>query len=89
MKLQALLLAGALAAAPAAWASNCPNLVKEIDAILESKANVDEETIVDEDLRKEVKALRDEGEKLHEEGKHGESVETLEKALKMLKGETG
>ena len=35
------------------------------------------------------KALRDEGEKLHQEGSHAESVETLEEALEMLKAETG
>lgn len=75
--------------APAAWAGNCPNLINEIDAILESNPNLDEETIVDEDMRKSVKELRDEGEKLHQEGKHAESVEALEKALTLLNEETG
>lgn len=89
MRITTMLLAGALFLTPAAWASNCPNLIKEIDETLQSKANVDEETIVDEEMRKKVMLLRDEGEKLHEEGSHDESVETLEKALEMLKGETG
>lgn len=89
MKLAAWLLAGALTLAPAAWASNCPNLMNEIDEILESKSNLDEETIVDEEMRKSVKELRAEGEELHEAGKHAESVETLERALALLKEEAG
>jgi len=89
MRFAALILAGILAAIPAAWAGNCPNLMTEIDEILESKGNLDEETIVDEEMRKSVKKLRAEGEKLHDEGKHAESVETLERALTLLKEETG
>lgn len=89
MKTAAWLLAGTLMLASAAWAGNCPNLINEIDAILESNPNLDEETIVDEEMRKSVKDLRDEGEKLHKEGKHAESVEMLEKALVLLEEETG
>lgn len=89
MKLTSLFLAGTLVLAPAAWAGNCPNLMKEIDAVLESNSNLDEETIVDEDLRKSVKELRAEGEQLHEAGKHAESVEALERALALLEEETG
>jgi len=89
VRIPAILFASALFLAPAAWAGNCPNLIKEIDEILQSKADVDEEAIVDEEMRKKVKALRDEGEKLHQEGSHAESVETLEEALEMLKAETG
>lgn len=89
MKIQVLLLIVALMLAPAAWAHNCPNLMSEIDEILEAKPDLDEETIVDEEMRKSVKELRAEGEALHEAGKHTESVETLEKALELLKAETG
>lgn len=89
MKIQAWLLAGALVLTPVAWADNCPALMAQIDEILASKPDLDEETIVDEDLNKSVKQLRDEGEMLHKAGKHGESVEMLEKALKLLSEETG
>ena len=54
-----------------------------------AKPDLDEETIVDEDLRKSVKQLREEGEKLYKEGKHDESVMTLVKALELLEEETG
>lgn len=89
MNMKAYLLAGALAFSSAAWADNCPNLMSEIDQLLESTPSVDEETIVDEDLRKSVKEMRAEGEELHKAGKHDESVEMLERALEMLKAETG
>lgn len=89
MKLQALFLATALVLSPIAWAHNCPNLMAQIDEILKSKPDLDEETIVDEELRKSVKQMRQEGEQLHKEGKHTESVEILERALKLLEEETG
>jgi hypothetical protein len=89
VKINVLLLACAFAVAPAAWASNCPVLIEQIDVILQSKPDLDEETIVDEDSNKSVKQLRDEGEQLHKAGKHKESVEALEKALKMLEEQTG
>ena len=84
MKTNIWLLAGALALAPAAWAGNCPNLMAEVDEILASNSNLDEETIVDEDMRKSVKEMRMEGEELHKAGKHAESVKTLKEAEKML-----
>jgi hypothetical protein len=89
MKIHACLLAGSLALTPVAWADNCPALITQIDEILASKPDLDEETIVDEDLNKSVKQLRDEGEKLHKQGKHKESVEILEKAIGLLSEETG
>lgn len=89
MKIQTLLLTSALMLAPAAWAGNCPNLMSEIDEILEAKPDLDEETIVDEDMRKSVKELRAEGEELHEAGQHAESVEVLERALELLESEAG
>lgn len=89
MKIQACLLVGTLVLAPVAWAGSCPALITEIDEILASKPDLDEETIVDEDLRKSVKQMRIEGEALHKAGKHGESVELLQKAIKLLKEEAG
>ena len=89
MKIQVWLLTGMLAVTPVTWAGNCPNLMAEIDEFLASKPDLDEETIVDEDLNKSVKQLREEGEKLHNDGKHDESIEVLEKAIELLKEETG
>ena len=67
-----LLLAGA------AWATNCPNEMKEIDAKLQaqpqlSKADADK-----------VAKLRADGEKFHKEGKHAESMKSLGEAKKLL-----
>jgi hypothetical protein len=60
-----------------AWASNCPNEVKAIDAAL-PKAKLDAKQ------QAEVKKLRDDGDRLHKEGKHGESMATLGKAKGIL-----
>ena len=60
-----------------AWASNCPNEVKAIDAAL-PKAKLDAKQ------QAEVKKLRDEGESLHKAGKHNESMATLGKAKGIL-----
>ena len=60
-----------------AWASNCPNEVKAIDAAL-PKAKLDAKQ------QAEVKKLRDEGESLHKAGKHSESMATLNKAKGIL-----
>ena len=61
-----------------AWANNCPNEVKAIDAAL-PKAKLDAKQTA------EVKKLRDEGESLHKAGKHSESMATLGKAKAILK----
>ncbi|MCH8240435.1 MAG: hypothetical protein IIB62_10390 [Proteobacteria bacterium] len=50
----------------------CPNNVKAIDAALAKNANAS------------VKALRDEGEKLHKAGDHKGSVKKLAEAMRML-----
>ena len=68
----ALVLASSLA-----FAHNCPNEWKAIDAAL-PKAKLDDKQMA------EVKKLRAEGEKLHKEGKHSESMAALGKAKKML-----
>jgi hypothetical protein len=50
-----------------------------------SKPDLDEEIIVDKDLKKSVRQMREEGEKLRKEVQHTESVEILVRALKLLK----
>jgi hypothetical protein len=67
----------ALAFAATAWAHNCPNEVKAIDAAL-PKAKLDAKQAA------EVKKLRDDGEQLHKAGKHGESMAALGKAKGIL-----
>ena len=61
-----------------ALANNCPNEWKAIDAAL-PKAKLDDKQMA------EVKKLRAEGEKLHKDGKHSESMAALGKAKKILK----
>ena len=74
-----LILAAVLAvAAPLVLAHNCPNEWKAIDAAL-PKAKLDDKQMA------EVKKLRAEGEQLHKDGKHSESMATLGKAKKILK----
>lgn len=62
-----------------AFAFHCPADMKKIDDALAKKPDVSEKNLA------EVKKLRAEGEKLHKEGKHQESVDTLAKAMKILK----
>jgi len=71
------LFAALFLASSVAVAHNCPNEWKAIDAAL-PKAKLDARQTA------EVKKLRAEGEKLHKEGKHSESMATLGKAKKML-----
>jgi hypothetical protein len=81
MKITASRLAAAIALtlfAATAAAHNCPNEWKAIDAAL-PKAKLDDKQMA------EVKKLRAEGEKLHKDGKHSESMATLGKAKKILK----
>lgn len=72
----ATLLATALSVP--AFANQCPADIAAIDAALASN------TTLTDDQKAEVKAFRDEGEILHNEGKHTESVETLAKAKAIL-----
>jgi hypothetical protein len=60
-----------------AVAHNCPNEWRAIDAAL-PKAKLDAKQTA------EVKKLRAEGEQLHKDGKHSDSMATLGKAKKML-----
>ncbi len=79
MNLRATLLAATLVAAASvpALASQCPAHIKKIDAAM-AGARLSQEQMA------EVHRLRDEGQKLHSEGKHQASMEALAKAEKML-----
>jgi hypothetical protein len=61
-----------------AFANSCPTHMKAIDEALAKNPPLTAEQMA------EVKEYRAEGEKLHNEGKHAESVETLQKAEKIL-----
>jgi hypothetical protein len=78
MKRRASTFALALAlCSGSAFAFHCPADMKAIDAALPSaKLSAEQMT--------EVKKLRAEGETLHKEKKHQESVDTLAKAKKIL-----
>lgn len=79
MKLKTLVLGAALALlSGTAFAFHCPKDMKKIDAALAAKPNLTMAQL------KEVKELRAEGEMLHKQGKHKESLEKLGKAEKIL-----
>ncbi|MGF2734662.1 hypothetical protein [Marinobacter sp. DUT-1] len=63
--------------AGSALAGQCPSLVSQIDQQLQS-AQLDSET------EASIRALRDQGESLHNQGKHSESVKVLREALDKL-----
>lgn len=78
MKLHSMILAVSLAlASSAAFASSCPKHMKAIDAAL-PKAKLSDAQMA------EVKKLRADGETFHKAGKHGESMDALSKAEKIL-----
>lgn len=63
----------------AAFAFHCPVEMKKIDDALAKNPKLTPEQMA------EVKKYRSEGESLHKAGKHQESVDTLAKAMKILK----
>lgn len=65
--------------ASSAFANNCPNEMKAIDAKLATGV-----AIGAADLEK-VKALRADGEKFHKDGNHDASMKALSEAKKLLK----
>ncbi|MCG6876856.1 MAG: hypothetical protein LJE97_17340 [Betaproteobacteria bacterium] len=79
MKLRIALSIALLAFSAGALAFHCPQDMKKIDAALAKNPQLSK-TQLDE-----VKKLRAEGESLHKAGKHQESVDTLAKAMKILK----
>jgi hypothetical protein len=72
-----ILITGLVSFSGLAFAHNCPNEMKAIDAKMSSAK------LSSTDMTK-VKALREDGEKLHKAGKHDESMKTLAEAKKML-----
>ena len=77
MRATLLLAAGILLAAPA-WAHNCPNEMKAIDAKMAAKPKLSK---ADAD---KVAKLRASGEAHHKAGKHAESMKDLGDAKKLL-----
>jgi hypothetical protein len=71
--------AALLFAAGTAMAFHCPKDMKAIDDALAKKPKLSEAEA------KDVAKYRADGEKLHKEGKHQESIDTLAKAMKILK----
>ncbi|WP_150910366.1 hypothetical protein [Marinobacter halotolerans] len=69
-----------------ALAGQCPSMVSEIDEQLKV-------TELDSEAMATIKKLRDQGESLHKQGKHSESVKVLKQAMdeieaaRELKGE--
>ena len=80
MRKPILLLAAAvsMAVSGAAWAHNCPNEMKAIDAKLSSKPSLSKENM------DKVTMLRKKGEEEHKAGKHGDSMKSLGEAKKIL-----
>jgi hypothetical protein len=74
----ALLIALALASATA-FAFHCPADMKKIDEALAKNPSLSAAQLA------EVKKYRADGEALHKAGKHQESVDTLAKAMAILK----
>lgn len=75
-----VVIAASLAlASSAAFAFHCPADMKKIDAALAKNPKLSSAQMA------EVKKYRAEGESLHKAGKHQESVDTLAKAMKILK----
>lgn len=80
MKITTIALLSGLALASAqALAFHCPADMKKIDEALAKNPQLTAEQM------SEVKMLRAKGEELHKAGKHQESVDTLGKAMKLLK----
>lgn len=77
MKKLSLLIVAMFFAVTTAFAFQCPSLMKKFDAAVGgSKASAAQMT--------EAKQLRAKGEELHKAGKHQESVDALNKALKLI-----
>jgi arabinogalactan endo-1,4-beta-galactosidase len=76
--MKTLIAAVALATCSLAFAHNCPNEMKAIDAKLMTNPKLSPA-----DMTK-VKELRAEGEKFHKEGKHDDSMKALGGAKKIL-----
>ena len=78
MKIRTAVFAAALLFAGSAFAFHCPQEMKKIDDALAKNPQLSAAQM------EEVKKYRAEGDKLHKEGKHQESIDTLAKAEKIL-----
>ena len=78
MKLRMFVAAATLAFSSLALANHCPLEMKKIDDALAKNPKLTQAQMSD------VKKLRAEGETLHKAGKHAESLDSLEKAKKIL-----
>jgi hypothetical protein len=78
MKIRHLIAAALLSVAGTAFAFHCPADMRKIDEALAKNPNLSAAQLA------EVKKYRAEGEELHKAGKHGDSVDTLAKAKKIL-----
>ena len=76
MKLIATLMFTALYSATAI-AGQCPSLIGQIDQKLASAQ-------MDEERKMKAQALRDQGQALHDQGNHAESVKVLKEAINIL-----
>ena len=80
MRIKQFLLAAVMALLTAsAFAFHCPQDMKKIDDALAANPKLSTQQLA------EVKKLRAEGETLHKAGKHQESLDTLAKAMAILK----
>jgi hypothetical protein len=79
MKLYFPVAAALILSASAAFAFHCPADMKKIDDAMAKNPKLTEAQMAD------VKKYRAEGETLHKAGKHQESVDTLAKAMAILK----
>jgi hypothetical protein len=80
MKVRNIVLAASLAlVSSTALAFHCPADMKAIDEAMAKNPKLSAEQMTD------VKKYRAEGETLHKAGKHQESIDTLDKAKKILK----
>lgn len=77
-RMKMLTAAVLLTASMGAMAHNCPNEMKAIDAALGKSPALSAAQM------EEVKRLRADGERFHKEGKHGESMNALGQAKKLL-----
>jgi hypothetical protein len=75
---KALVLIAGIALAGAAWAHNCPNEMKAIDAKLSTKPTLSKENM------EKVTLLRKSGEDAHKAGRHDQSMKDLGEAKKIL-----
>jgi hypothetical protein len=72
-----VLVAAVLALAAPAYANNCPNEIKAIDAALQSSS-------VDAGKKSQAKALRDQADSLHKAGNHAASMKAAGEAKQLL-----